>query len=333
MRIGLVGYYGLGNFGDELFLSLYRQQLPNDELVVLTDLCQSRETRDEALPAVIETLDAIIVGGGDLVIPAWFSTEYWNKAYLKKPVIIFGVGVPRWTGSSEETAKLMRDFFQHPNVKWVSARDKEGRAWIEKHLAPKCEVSNYPDPVFAVSLFKDIGADKRDCYSGRFALITRATGNKNQRAQENLEVIYEQVSDAGFEMINVVLATGQTAKDDLGEVAGHPISNRNIVVRDNEAALIEALASCDASASMKFHGCIAGLSLSIPCFALSGTNKFINLYEHLNIRPYMAGLTDVEFPRKFREFLEKRPGFDGVRELEEETQRGVAELEERLQAL
>ena len=94
-RLGLVGFYGWGNYGDELFIDAFREHL--SPAVALTVVPQKKR-RSRFLPPVapsLRDLDAVLIGGGDLVVPWNLSTHYWDPRYLAKPVYIHGVGVPQ----------------------------------------------------------------------------------------------------------------------------------------------------------------------------------------------------------------------------------------------
>ena len=63
-KIGIVGYFGYGNFGDELFIDVYRKYFYDCEISVLQDNLKSPVYSEQAYNK-IGSLDAIIIGGGD----------------------------------------------------------------------------------------------------------------------------------------------------------------------------------------------------------------------------------------------------------------------------
>src|SRR5215204_1579567 len=93
-RVGIVGYFGWGNYGDELFVKAYRDLFAGCELVTFHNAAS--DTLREDAEALIASVDAIVVGGGDLLIPWNVSKIYWDMRYLSKPVHLFGIGVPTW---------------------------------------------------------------------------------------------------------------------------------------------------------------------------------------------------------------------------------------------
>ena len=101
MQLGLVGYYGFGNYGDELFREVFEASFPGDRVEVLHDSPRAPWFSEGVAPAV-SRVDRVIIGGGDLVIPWARSELYWRREYLEKPVHIAGVGVPTWGGSKPD---------------------------------------------------------------------------------------------------------------------------------------------------------------------------------------------------------------------------------------
>lgn len=85
MNICICGYYGMGNFGDEIFLETFKQIF----------------TEDNVFPwyykwsAFIDTskIDAVIIGGGDLIMPYYINENYIPKELMEHKIWVYGVGV------------------------------------------------------------------------------------------------------------------------------------------------------------------------------------------------------------------------------------------------
>ena len=150
--VGLVGFYGPGNYGDELFLEVFRQHLGS---VVDLDVVFDSPTRpyfDRPVRDVVREHDAILIGGGDLLVPWGLGDRYWLPDYLRRPVHVIGVGVPTWRPSKPGVVDQLGRFLRHRNVRSITTRDRESTAWIREHLRPRVEVETAADLVFALDL-------------------------------------------------------------------------------------------------------------------------------------------------------------------------------------
>lgn len=148
MRIGLVGFFGWGNFGDELFYELWHDVISGHELVRMNDLIQ-KPYFEESANKNADSVDVILIGGGDLIRVENLSDLYWNDAWTRKPVIITGIGVARESERvSGRVIPQLEKFFSSNNVLSISARDTESAKWIVDNLSPTVPVRTIPDLAF-----------------------------------------------------------------------------------------------------------------------------------------------------------------------------------------
>ncbi|MGO4832268.1 polysaccharide pyruvyl transferase family protein, partial [Rhizobiaceae sp. 2RAB30] len=277
-KIGLVGYYGLGNYGDEYFRIIFEKALADCDVSVITGYPQ-RSTPYEVLRNVVDK-EAIIVGGGDLAIPFAFSEAYWRKEYLERPVYMHSIGVPTYGGYNEKAVLKMREFFQHQNVRRISALDERSRDWIEKHLQPKVPVVYEPDMVCTIEV-SDIQPVK-----DRVGVILRHQPNLPN--PEHFEYLTTSLRAAGKQPYYLVLGTDSTRGDDWSHLQKMQIDNADFGIRSDIESLTEALLSCERLVSMKFHGCVMALINNRPCMALSASDKFSSFYKMVQ-RPQWLG--------------------------------------------
>src|SRR5215210_8078598 len=94
-RVGLVGFYGHGNYGDELFREVFCEHL-GESVELRTVLDAGPRGIADRLGGRVRASDAILIGGGDILNPWSMATPYWVRSYLRRPVFIAGVGVPTW---------------------------------------------------------------------------------------------------------------------------------------------------------------------------------------------------------------------------------------------
>src|SRR5687768_3935943 len=148
--VGLVGFFGWGNFGDELFLEVHRTYLGSDfDLRVLHDRCaEPYHSRD--LSEIVEEVDAIVIGGGDLIYTWSYSGLYWRREYLSKPVFIVGVGATDGPAKPEAVRKYT-EFLTHPSVAFCNLRDRESYDYVRRVFSPTAVCNYSADIVFGLS--------------------------------------------------------------------------------------------------------------------------------------------------------------------------------------
>ncbi|CAG9622822.1 polysaccharide pyruvyl transferase family protein [Sutcliffiella rhizosphaerae] len=110
MKIGVGGYYGQGNFGDELFLETFKQVFHKYTVYpIISHIDMSAS-------------DAIIVGGGDLIIPYSYNNYYFPNTLTEHKTWIYGIGIvdfyPPDTWPAEEVDKY-REVIKHSNGLYV----------------------------------------------------------------------------------------------------------------------------------------------------------------------------------------------------------------------
>ncbi len=286
-RVGLVGFFGFGNYGDELFCEVYQEHLgPWADLRVLHDRPARPYFTRPVLDAVGE-VDAVVIGGGDLVIPWNRGPLYWNRDYLHRPVLIAGVGVPTREGVRDHPAIVgeLADFFRHPNVRWISARDEESAAWIEEHLTPRVPVRRTADLVCALSLPPVAAPDDA------LGIVTRfRRGNDDDYSA--VAALGRRAQQLGLEVRHLVLATGDTKQRDLDNAGNLDLPGKQLFASDDLTEISRAIGRCRVLASMKFHGSLVATMYGRPSIVLMPTAKNRRFYDRLG-RP--------ELVRQFRD--------------------------------
>lgn len=328
MRIGLVGYYGWGNFGDELFSVALRAQLPDVKFVYLHEYV-SHPYFGEEFEKRLDSVDAVLIGGGDLLIPWARSGLYWDERLLRKPVFVYGVGVPTWGGYRAEIVNFYRRFLNHPNVKLVSVRDPESAEWVARHLK-RSDVTWRPDIVCSlnVNVFRnrDANADATAGLSARYL----GYGHAVDEASQGLRRISEMLSRKYQRSTAIVLATGLTAVDDEGqyERLALPLEMSR---GNSEIDLVSCVANLSLFVSMKFHGCVVGLMAGVPTVSIGFGDKFTNFYRMLGLEELVSSTSDPDIESRIGVASTLTLPAEKIHSIRNEATKGILDLRQHLQ--
>ncbi|MGM9488988.1 polysaccharide pyruvyl transferase family protein [Ideonella sp. YS5] len=301
--IGLVGFFGWGNFGDELFIETFKHWLGKEfELKVLNDLT-SKPYFSRPLEEVMRGIDAIVIGGGDLVMPWTVSELYWKSAYLSVPVFVVGVGVPTWKGASAAAIATQAKFFQHPNVRMVEARDKESAEWIARNLKPTVETMNSADIVFGLPMPKVAPPAKAAKVLG---VVTRDRKGEPDRL-DHVQRLCEKAIGSGYAVRHIVLGIGEVGRRDLERAADLQVDGKEVAHSESLTDLCVAIGECTVLASMKFHGTVVALHYGVPSLVLSATDKSRNLMRMAERPELLSSLADEHLPDRFSPYMPRIP--------------------------
>lgn len=287
-RIGLVGFFGWGNYGDELFLQNWRNTVGRHHTVsVVHELMEppyfSRSARE-----VSQEYDAFVIGGGDLVIPNKISPLYWNRAWLDKPVYVSGVGVPTWLEhQADDVIEQLRQFFQHPSVEHIGARDLESAQWIRRNLSPNIPVETHADLVFNMVIPPAVKYEKPTV--GINFRTHRAGANPAQ-----LLAVCDAMRYHGYDVVNIVLGTGKTRKADLEVARAFPFADQILLDSEDVDELSSYLGGLDLLLSNKFHGTVVASMYGVSSVVLSSTTKSKNLYKTLDREALLSSNEDPQ---------------------------------------
>ncbi|MEX2658818.1 MAG: polysaccharide pyruvyl transferase family protein [Acidimicrobiales bacterium] len=300
-RIGVVGFIGWGNFGDELFMLVHRQFLsPHFEVDVLHDILE-KPYFTRPVDEVVAEVDAIVIGGGDLIIPWQLSELYWRPEFLERPVFLTGIGVPRWGGFSRDVVDKMKAFIQHPNVRYIGVRDEPSREWIRQHLQPNVPVDCAPDLVCSLELPEVELVEERI-----LGVVTRKRRNEGDDLLW-IERLCEKAAALDYRLHHLVLGTGRTGAAD--EAVEHELSfpGKETVRSEDVLELCKAIGRCTALASMKFHGSVVAAMYGVPSLVLSPTDKNRNFMNMIDRPELLSNLSDPHLPARFSPYLPRIP--------------------------
>jgi polysaccharide pyruvyl transferase WcaK-like protein len=301
---GVVGYFGWGNYGDELFLEVFREHLaPAMRLRTVLDPVASDERRTGR---AVRATDFMLIGGGDIVIPWTSRSRYWDPRFLRRPVFVAGVGVPTWRAPTPRGIATLRRFFQHRRVQFIGSRDVESSTWIRETLEPEAPVATSPDLVWALSL----PPATRISDPPVFGVSVRSRKSPDDLTQ--VRHLCERAMALGYRVRRIVLATGQTRLRDLEATEALGLPDTELVTSEDLSVISRAIGECSAMASMKFHGLVVATMYGVPCIVLMPTAKNRHLIKEIGRPDLLSAFTDRELAERVT--ADPQPIDPGVRE-------------------
>jgi polysaccharide pyruvyl transferase WcaK-like protein len=317
MKIGLVGYYGWGNYGDELFLKSFQKNFTNHQIILFHDGNESKflDNSDE----LIDSVDCIVIGGGDLLIPWYRSWLYWDERYLQKPIYIYGIGVPTWGECKQDILDFYAYFLNHKNIYLISCRDQESVEWIHKNLHVNYSKLNF---------FADIVLSNQTKYSLASKTVGLILRLQPSYDKDNIYMLINTILKAGYGVRLIFLGTHSTLKDDwklLREFEFYDI-DIDIVMRDSFDKLTEEIASCSYIISQKFHGCIMAYVCKKPFITLSTADKFVSFCKSIDAEKYISWDGDPDLCNKFKKLISTEFDFSLHRKLHKNAKDGLRTL-------
>ncbi|MCE3026008.1 polysaccharide pyruvyl transferase family protein [Salinicola sp. DM10] len=292
-KIGLVGYFGWGNYGDELFMRVHNQFLSERyDLEVVHDSLDEPYFSTSAIEG-LKDFDGFLIGGGDLVNPNAVSSLYWRNEYLEKPVFVHGIGCPNLKVKQSKALSFFHGFFSHPSVKHICLRDVESKQYFDSVINPAVETVTYPDSVFAMNI----------------PTVSRKISDKVLgvvlRSHKSLVGEYEQVRKAvdeakslGYRVRIIVAAFGKLGEGDLAVSNEFSRDDEEVFYSDDLMELSKALGECSLVLSMKFHALVVGTMYGVPVIQMSSTQKNRNLFRYLQRPDLLGNYHDEDLFRK-----------------------------------
>ena len=275
-----MGFFGWGNYGDELMREVWQRQLPWPA-EPMHDQLTSPYFSASAVEA-IRPVDGVVIGGGDLVLARTVSPLYWNRAWLRRPCAVAGIGVALEQGEFRaDIAPRLRDFLTHDRVISVSTRDAASAHWL-RDRAGVPGVHCTADLAFAAALPpRPSRADENLTPLGpgdRVALVVRKAMSEEIEVAVNRVLTWAAARGAAAEFL--VAATSTEAAADRSAVRDRWPDVR-IRQESSVEAISAALTDYRVVASAKFHITLVCARLGVPTVALRTTNKTQQLAEQL----------------------------------------------------
>lgn len=314
-RIGLVGYFGWGNFGDELMLRCWRDALSGADAEPVHTILR-RPYFERPAAEIADGIDAVIIGGGDLMHPDAISSLYWNRAWLRRPVIISGIGVAlERQRERPDVIDRLRTFVASPSVHALSARDEDSADWITSRLHPRVPVEVIPDMGFAARI--DHLPRKPSDLVG---IVLRKSPEPSEVREVRRLCSWAEAEGLGAELL--VLATGTTSAQ---EAEALQLCLPEVPIRRESTldGLIGRIAGYRCLFTAKFHGAVIAARCGVPSISLRRTHKIDALARQLGY-PQMSSHPEQWDAARLRDVMASPPPREAVERSERAAARAIS---------
>lgn len=297
MKIAASGYYGMGNFGDDLFLHTLRQVFDEHHVYPWNSRLDPNQT------------DAFIIGGGDLITPYSFNKYYFPEQLKGKPIWVYGVGIvdayPEHTWPKEQVSAY-RDMIstaQRAVFRDVRSQAIAKRAGFHRNVEVAPDIAfAYRQPFIPVKRFS------------RRPTIGVVVFSYSSFPMDNMAKLLSHLNQKGFHLTLIpVIHHPGNAYSDFGtclqlqqkvkELTPHASIETLPFLMDIELTY-SFIQSADYLLSFKLHPSLVALRAGKPVLAFSTMGKVHSLMQSFGLGPYV-----VDYRRPLDELVDHAESF------------------------
>lgn len=281
LKFGLCGFYGYGNFGDELFYWVFEQYLGDiiDFEVVHENLY--KPYFNQPIQERIKDFDGLIIGGGDIIQPWNIDERYFSKDFIEKKMYVCGVGVPIRINSAEMHKDWLvnkyKKIFQSEDMQFIHARDAQSQEWIQNYLSPKVEVKLAPDIVCSL----DMPSVQKKAKT--LGIITRYRPVEEADDYTKLEELALYAQSKGWKIRHIILGSDDVGKKDFMNSNDFKVDKKELIYTQSLSEMVREIGQCTAISSMKFHGTVVATMQGVPSMVLIPTSKNRNFMRRIGL--------------------------------------------------
>ena len=290
MKVLALGFFDRGNFGDELYKSVYADRLSAQDIEFT---CMSLEDMKRE-PHVPVCYDGVCVGGGDILNTYFMRSLAPKLESFKGTKIALSVGVPF------ESCIHYVDLFDY-----VILRAQADEVTVKARIGEE-HVACFPDMVYTLGVPRTIGlpfvvSPRR---IGIFLSRPIFAGGQNRHYRRVVKAIARNLDDvckaypaAVLYLIPFNTFESQEENDSIlnAEVSALCCASERIkVVREehwDQRAYQKWFGAIDAAVCMRYHAAVLSMMFEVPFVALVSTRKMRTLLEDNSMQDHGCAMT------------------------------------------
>ena len=280
MNIALRGYFGLGNFGDEIFAEIWRRKFAGHNVFI--------DRYNFTLPRTI------IIGGGDILFFNGRLSNEFNSSLLQNDFHVYGIGVPQ-----PPDLEVHEDGVSRPDGNAVAMADL-----LKKARSITCRDARSVEILRSLGVDSAVAPDLAFSYRCPVPDITKfqpgLVCGLVVFSYDTLEIakvvaLAKAILGLGFSITIIPMVDGRNPFNDIAvceAIAGHlpkdriHVTDANIPV-EHKWSIVRGL---DLMVSFKMHPSLAALREAVPTIAITDQEKIRELFK-------LYGLEDCVFPQ------------------------------------
>ncbi|WP_374015697.1 polysaccharide pyruvyl transferase family protein [Paenibacillus thiaminolyticus] len=299
MHIAVCGYYGMGNFGDDVCLRTLQKRLDGHAVYPWLPQMSPDDT------------DAVIIGGGDLITLYSFNPYYFPAALRNHPTWVYSVGIvdayPEETWPEDQVNRYRERIRRAQKAIFRDAHSLAiaSRAGFHPYPTMAPDIAfGYQAPRFPVKRLSDrptigiiVFAYSSFPFEAMLRLFLRLSSQGYHLAL--IPVINHPTNGfSDFGMCNR-LYQAMKARDPRSSVESLPL----LMELDVTYSIIQSM---DMLISYKLHPSLAALRAGKPVFAFSTMSKVRSLLRQFGMEEYVCSYQEPEevYWSRIEDFLE-----------------------------
>lgn len=315
-----IGWIGFNNLGDELLWHIFR------------DKCKEHlgEDQIEIIPSVpgtdmknFEKYDAVILGGGSLLLPGYLQILQ-NALHQGKPVMIWGSGLD-WIEKNNldllinDQLLSMEQNFKQKDIEvldeviekalFVGIRGPLTKKAIEIMLGSektkKVEIIGDPGLLLKEPDPKKLSSKEKLIGINWGTTFNRLYGGNESLVEKQLVEAAKKLIESGYKlMIYSVWGDDRPHCERLYEKINHPesvILDKNLYT---EQQLIEKLSKCTATINFKLHANYLSFAANVPAIALGYRFKIFDNAASLGLEQLVVSTDSQQLTKEILDRIE-----------------------------